>query len=244
MNVEIWKDIENFSKYQVSNLGNVKSLPRQRTKGGLLNQTISNCGYNKVYLMKDNKGHLVSVHRLVAQAFLTNYDENLEVNHINGIKTDNKVANLEMTTHSDNIKHTYNSLGRKQKTMKKIFSRDINGKILSFESKSDAIRYLKHLGYMKSYHSGLNFAIKNGTIAYDHKWSEKIIDLIEVGDYVNGYQITSIQEIEEPCYPKRLAFSIIDGGENNICAQVFNDKDIKSIVTKEQFESMEYKVGE
>lgn len=74
------------------------------------------------------------------------------------------------------------------------------------------------------------------------KSSPNIIDLIEEGDYVNGYQITSIQGIEKPRYSKRLVFSIIDGGENNICAKVFDDKDIKSIVTHEQFSSMEYKV--
>lgn len=74
------------------------------------------------------------------------------------------------------------------------------------------------------------------------KFKDNIIDLIKVGDYVNGCKITSIQEIEEPCYPKRLLFSEIDGGENNICIQVFNSKNIKSVATKEQFESIAYKV--
>lgn len=72
------------------------------------------------------------------------------------------------------------------------------------------------------------------------KASHNIIDLIEEGDYVNGYKITEIQEVNE-YYPKRLLFvsfpdkSILD---------VFNNDNIKSIVTKEQFESMSYKVGE
>ena len=44
---EIWKDIENYPNYQVSNLGNVKSVPRQRTKGGILRQTISNCALGR-----------------------------------------------------------------------------------------------------------------------------------------------------------------------------------------------------
>lgn len=72
---------------------------------------------------------------------------------------------------------------------------------------------------------------------------EDIIDLIKVGDYVNGCKITSIQEIEEPCYPKRLLFSETDGGENNLCIQVFNSKNIKSVATKEGFENIEYEVN-
>lgn len=76
------------------------------------------------------------------------------------------------------------------------------------------------------------------------KCSESIIDLIEVGDYVNGNKIVHIQEEEFPDYPKRLLFAGVD--ENNIddVWEVYNNEDIKSIVTHEQFESMEYKVGE
>lgn len=74
-------------------------------------------------------------------------------------------------------------------------------------------------------------------------FSSNIIDLIEVGDYVNKNKIVHIQE-ESPDYPKRLLFAGVD--ENNIddVWEVYNKDDIKSIVTKEQFESMEYKIGE
>ena len=73
------------------------------------------------------------------------------------------------------------------------------------------------------------------------KASHNIIDLIEVGDYVNAYEVTSIQEVEEPYYPKRLLF--VEEPQDYVL-QCFNNEDIKTIVTKEQFESMSYKVGE
>ena len=78
----------------------------------------------------------------------------------------------------------------------------------------------------------------------DIKSSPNIIDLIEVGDYVNGNKIVHIQEEQFPEYPKRLLFAGVD--ENNIddVWEVYNNERIKSIVTKEQFESMEYKIGE
>lgn len=74
------------------------------------------------------------------------------------------------------------------------------------------------------------------------KSSPNIIDLIEVGDYVNGNKIVHIQEKEFPNYPKRLLFAGVD--ENNIddVWEVYNNEDIKSIVTKEQFLQMEYKL--
>lgn len=86
----------------------------------------------------------------------------------------------------------------------------------------------------------------NGQIYYmvqvdDFKASHKIIDLIQVGDYVNGYKITSIQEINE-YYPKRLLYSTDESCDEFIL--LFNNGEIKSIVTKQQFENIAYKVGD
>ena len=76
------------------------------------------------------------------------------------------------------------------------------------------------------------------------KSSPWIIDLIEVGDYVNGNKIVHIQEEEFPNYPKRLLFAGVD--ENNIddVWEVYNNEDIKSIVTHEQMKAMQYRVEE
>jgi hypothetical protein len=73
------------------------------------------------------------------------------------------------------------------------------------------------------------------------KHSKRITDLLKVGDYVNGYKITLINEPSiANCY-KRILYA---EDENGYLIKSFSEDDIKSIVTKEQFESMEYKVGD
>lgn len=104
MDNEVWKDIIGYEQlYQVSNLGNIKSLNYRRTnKAHLLKQTINNDGYKLIMLYKKGKSKMLSVHRLVAQAFLDDYNKNLEVNHIDNNKQNNKIDNLEMLTHKEN----------------------------------------------------------------------------------------------------------------------------------------------
>lgn len=69
------------------------------------------------------------------------------------------------------------------------------------------------------------------------KCSKNIIDLIEAGDYVNGYKVLRIEEISN----NRKVFTVFKSGEKEYC-RVWNNEDIKTIVTKEQFESIEYKI--
>ena len=69
------------------------------------------------------------------------------------------------------------------------------------------------------------------------KSSPKIIDLIEVGDYVNGHFVFDIAYT-----PKKAVY--IEDNQNKLAHRPYTNEDIYSIVTKEQFESMEYKVGE
>lgn len=83
---EIWKDIKNYEGlYQVSNLGRIKSLPRN---GTILSEKIiktkpNKCGYLRICLHKNNTKSFWSVHRLVAQAFISNPNNYLQVNHKN-----------------------------------------------------------------------------------------------------------------------------------------------------------------
>ena len=108
---EYWKDIEGFPNYQISNLGNVWSKKTNR----ILKPYKTNRGYLTVGFWLDGKKKRLSIHRLVAQAFLTNPQNFPEVNHINGYKTDNNLDNLEWATGRNNILHAYQAGLRKTK---------------------------------------------------------------------------------------------------------------------------------
>ena len=104
---EIWKDISNYEGYQVSNLGRVKSLERidalgHKRKEKLLKPLISSIGYYLVGLCKNSKVRFYLVHRLVWESFNGQIPENMQVNHINEIKSDNRLENLNLMTPKEN----------------------------------------------------------------------------------------------------------------------------------------------
>lgn len=108
MKNEIWKDIEGFEgRYQVSNLGNVKSL-NYRNRGYAHNLTPkTNCkGYNWVILYNGKIKKPVLIHRLVAKAFIDNPNGYPIINHKDEIKTNNVADNLEWCTLSYNVKYS------------------------------------------------------------------------------------------------------------------------------------------
>jgi hypothetical protein len=117
--MEIWKDIKDYEGlYQISNLGNVKALEKTRNwnaRGKQLQSVlkekilipVDSYGYCHIILWKDSKIKNFSIHRLVAQAFIENPKFKSEVNHINAIKNDNRVENLEWVTQQENREHSY-----------------------------------------------------------------------------------------------------------------------------------------
>lgn len=119
MNNEIWRDIKGYEGiYQVSNLGNIKSLERKvphvnhgKMKTMLVKEKIMKFsitkGYYTVKLCKDNKYSCKRVNRLVAETFIENKENKLEVNHKDGNKLNNRVDNLEWCTRSENELHAY-----------------------------------------------------------------------------------------------------------------------------------------
>jgi len=105
---EIWKDIVEYEGYyQVSNLGRVKRLkgsPRTLEDKILVNKT-KKTGYKFVCLSVNREFKYKHVHRLVAEAFISNPNNKLFVNHIDCDKSNNKVSNLEWVTAKENSKH-------------------------------------------------------------------------------------------------------------------------------------------
>lgn len=107
MPVEQFKPIKDFEGlYEVSNLGNIKSIRNNAyKKGGLLNLSKNGNGYLMVRIYKDKRCYKRYIHRLVAEAFIPNPLNKKEVNHINGISDFNYVSNLEWCTSSENCIH-------------------------------------------------------------------------------------------------------------------------------------------
>lgn len=100
---EIWKDIDEYPNYQVSNLGRIKNKVTQQ----LLKPFLIGKGYYGVALYRDNKSRFCYIHRLVASAFLDKCENKPVINHKDGIRTNNAVGNLEWCTQSENVQKAY-----------------------------------------------------------------------------------------------------------------------------------------
>jgi uncharacterized Fe-S cluster-containing protein len=122
---EIWKDIEGYEGlYQISTLGNIARNGKTRKN------IVTKRGYVRFSLNKDNKAKFYLIHTLVAKTFIPNKKNKPFVNHINGIKTDNRVENLEWVSQKENIIHSFKNLGRKSKGTK-IIKYDLYGNVIA-----------------------------------------------------------------------------------------------------------------
>ena len=111
MDEELWKEWPQDPRIKVSNMGNVVSCKRGARYP--LKVTYDNCGYQRVGA--GYHGSATLVHRMVAETWIDNPNHHKEVNHINGNKEDNRAANLEWTTRSENMRHAFRTGLKKAK---------------------------------------------------------------------------------------------------------------------------------
>ena len=138
--IEEWKDIKNFSNYEVFNMGNV----RNKTTGYILKGRKCKNGYVQVCIKNDETNKFINqyIHRLVALAFLDKPEQKNAVNHIDGDKTNNTLENLEWVTDSENMYHIH-SIKKLKTSNRRIGMYDKEGNLIrEFDSIVEAFKAL------------------------------------------------------------------------------------------------------
>ena len=115
MNNSIWLEHPKYPGYKFSPEGNCLSI--KLTKYGrakILKNTKNGDGYPTIKMYIDGKKITQCVHRVIAEIFIKKPNSKIELqtNHRNGIKTDNRIENLEWVTHRENMQHSFYTLGR------------------------------------------------------------------------------------------------------------------------------------
>ncbi|MBR2558614.1 MAG: HNH endonuclease [Methanobrevibacter sp.] len=184
--MEIWKKIDEVPYIEVSNMGRFRTVDRiiEKTrlgkkiiahkKGGIRKLSKDNNGYLKLVVFTKNGAKGYVAHRLVAKYFLPNFDEKLEVDHINDCREDNRVENLKMVTRLENV--------RKETTLKKITN---YLKSLSKEERQKRIE--KALKTMNQ--NGIKNGRKKKPVI---RWNDNCVERIEDISLLDGFCRTSI----------------------------------------------------
>ena len=138
--MEIWKDIVGYEgKYQVSNLGKVKSLDYRNTgKEKVIRQYKQKNGYLQVKLHKNSKQKNFKVHRLVATVFIPNPENKPCIDHLNTIRDDNRAENLKWCTAKENANNpiskknspTAGKFGKDHYKSKAVYQYSLDGKLI------------------------------------------------------------------------------------------------------------------
>lgn len=170
---EIWTDIKGFEGYyQISSMGNVRSLDRYRKashnsqsliKGHILSLHLSRNGYVVADLHKNKKHTRKEVHRLVAEAFINNPDNLPEINHKDEDKTNNQISNLEWCTRSYNKRYKDLHIRKGITRGRQVVQKTLDGEIVGYWNSCGQIRRLLGLQVSRCL-SGLY------KTAYGYKW--------------------------------------------------------------------------
>lgn len=162
----MWKKLDWFKYHEISENGDVritKNINKYK-KHKILKQTTTNKGYKRIKLY----GKHYMVHRLVAEAYLPKpKKDDMEINHINGIRSDNNFSNLEWCFHKDNIKHSILVLKSKiggfgGRTKRPVL---LDG-VIEFNSRNECARHLGVSGCSVSYAIQKGKKIKGHTICW------------------------------------------------------------------------------
>ena len=192
---EIWKDVVGYEGlYQVSNLGNVKSVERemQNYRGNKfikvskpIGKFINKYGYIRVTLYKNGIPRPFTVHRLVATAFIPNPMGLKDINHIDFNKKNNNIENLEWCSRSYNVKHAIKHnpnilsgiMNHIEKCKRPIIQYTMQGEFVKeFPSARDA---MKELGI----HTSHIYDVANKRLGSDKRWIRK-----SAGGYIWRYK--------------------------------------------------------
>lgn len=197
---EEWRDIKGWEgHYMASSLGNIKSLDKtvgakhnytREIKGKIVKPCMGTNGYLYVGLCRNSVSKNHSVHSLIATSFLLNPLGKLQINHKDGVKTNNIVSNLEFVTQSENMQHSYNigthrapysmlgKFGKDHHLSKPIWQFSLNGEFIKeYEGVADACRHNK--GFATGNVSAA--ALGKCKQAYGYVWKYEYNNLKQVG---------------------------------------------------------------
>jgi hypothetical protein len=120
LNGEIWKVVEEYPEYQVSNFGRVKSFIKWNGTNKRIMKQQKRGKYFQVDLWKNGKRKIKKVHRLVFENFIEKLEEGYDAHHINGDEKDNFVENLESKEHREHTIDHHKGTHYSEETKKKI----------------------------------------------------------------------------------------------------------------------------
>ena len=130
---EKWVTVKFNDNYKVSNKGRILT-----SKGIIAKPFTQNSGYLAIGLWRNHKKYTITIHKLVAMHFL-NYDDNYDIDHIDGNRKNNDVTNLRLITHKENCNHRHGL---------KLYNTDVKGNIIkvykSYEEAAKGIRVGRH----------------------------------------------------------------------------------------------------